>query len=278
MNTPYTPPVGQLLKLGRPEGPWLDYVSMGLSRADISELIRLMKDDILRNMESPEDFPEDEDLPEWYANIHAWRALGQLKAEEAIPAILDIFYQIDEEDNDWLDGDIKEIFEQIGPTAIQPLGLYLLDRQHGVYARGCASDALASIAVTYPDQRDECVSLIARALENYKKQDEGFNAFLIWDLAELQAVEHIDLIEKAFAGDYVDEMVAGDCEDIKIELGLLNERITPARKYDFFKQMFRDDDALLLPVTIVPKKQESVKKEKSKRKQEKKSRKKNRKK
>jgi len=276
MNTPYTPPVDQLLKLGRPERPWLDYASMGLSRADVPELIRLMKDDELRFMEAPVSWPDDEDLPEWYAGVHAWRALAQLKAEEAIPDILDIFYQIDEEDNDWLDGDTKEIFEQIGPAAIQPLGAYLLDRKHGIYARGCASDALASIATRYPDKREECASLIARALENYKKQDEGFNAFLIWDLAELKAVEHIDLIEKAFAGDYVDEMVAGDCEDIKVELGLLSERITPARKYDFFKHMFRDDDAPLLPITIIPKKQESVKKEKSKRKQEKKSRKKNR--
>lgn len=272
MNTPYTPPVEQLLKLGRPEGPWLDYISMGLSRADIPELIRLMKDNDLLA-----DLTEDLDLPEWYANIHAWRALGQLKAEEAIPAILEIFRQIDEEDNDWLDGDVREIFGQIGPAAIQPLGAYLLERKHGIYARGSASDALARIAQTYPETRAECVDFIVRALENYKKQDEGFNAFLIWDLAELKAVEHIDLIEKAFAGDYVDEMVAGDSEDIKIELGLLSERITPARKHDFFKHMFRDDDTPFLPVTVVPKKQVSVKKEKNKRKQEKKSRKKNRK-
>jgi hypothetical protein len=279
MNTPYAPPVDQLLKLGRPEteDPWLDYVSMGLSRADVPELIRLMKDnDLLADL--TEDPPDDVDLPEWYANIHAWRALGQLKAEEAIPAILDIFYQIDEEDNDWLDGDVKEIFGQIGPAAIQPLGAYLLERKHGIYARGCTSDALARIAQIYPETRAECVDFIVRALENYEKQDESFNAFLIWDLTELKAVEHIDLIEKAFAGDYVDEMVAGDCEDIKIELGLLGERITPARKYDFFKRVFRDDDTPLLPVTIVPKKQVSVKKEKNKRKQEKKSRKKNRKK
>jgi hypothetical protein len=275
MTTPYTPPVDQLLKLGRPEGPWLDYPAMGLSLADVPELIRLMQDDNLRLMEYLEGSPDDEDLTEWYAGIHAWRALGQLKAEEAVPAILEIFYQIDEEENDWLDGDAPEIFRQIGPVAIPPLRAYLLDEENSIYSRGTAADALKSIALRHPETRADCVSAIAQSLENYSNQGESLNAFLIWDLTELKAVEHIDLIEQAFAENCVDIMVAGDVEDIKIELGLLTERITPTKRpflfgeSDFFEPQSRVSQ---------PPKQSTAKKEKNKRKQEKKSRKKNRKK
>lgn len=87
----YTEPVSKLLSLGHPDNRdnWLDYQSLGVTRADIPELIRLLKDKDLRWMESPDDLEEDEDLTEWYGQIHAWRALAQLKAEEAIPALLD---------------------------------------------------------------------------------------------------------------------------------------------------------------------------------------------
>ncbi len=276
MTTPYTPPVDQLLKLGRPEGPWLDYPSMGLSLADVPALIRLMQDDDLRFMEEPEDWPSDEDLPEWYAGIHAWRALGQLKAEEAIQAILDIFPQIDDDENDWLSNDSDEIFAQIGPAAIAPLRAYLLDKTKGNYSRGTACETLKSIARHHPETRADCVGIIVEALENYPEQDESLNAFLISDLVGLNAVEHIDLIEQAFASGRVDEMVRGDVEDIKIELGLLTERITPHRPPKSWLSQHRQSDAKYYGSQ--PAKPSTAKKEKSKRKQEKKSRKKNRKK
>jgi hypothetical protein len=275
MTTPYTPPVDQLLKLGRPEGPWLDYPSMGITLADVPALIRLMQDDDMRLMEHPEGWPDDEDLPEWYAGIHAWRALGQLKAEEAIPAILEIFYQIDDDENDWLSSDTNEIFAQIGPAAVAPLRAYLLDEENGPYARGTAADALKSIALRHPETRADCVVALVRALEYYPEQDESLNAFLIWDLTDLKAIEHIDLIEQAFAANCVDILVAGDVEDIKIELGLLTERITP-KKRPF---LFRKPDLIDSKHRInQPAKPSTAKKDKNKRKQEKKSRKKNRKK
>jgi hypothetical protein len=275
MTTPYTPPVDQLLKLGRPEGPWLDYPSMGITLADVPALIRLMQDDDMRLMEHPEGWPEDEDLPEWYAGIHAWRALGQLKAEEAIPAILEIFYQIDDDENDWLSSDTNEIFAQIGPAAVAPLRAYLLDEENGPYARGTAADALKSIALRHPETRADCVLALAQALENYLEQGRSLNAFLIWDLTVLKAIEHIDLIEQAFAANCVDILVAGDVEDIKIELGLLTERITPKKRPFLFSEPDLIDSKHRINQ---PAKPSTAKKDKNKRKQEKKSRKKNRKK
>jgi hypothetical protein len=275
MTDTYTEPVSKLLELGFPEEPWEDYLALGLSQADIPELIRLLEDYPLRFFTEPEGLAKDEDLPECYAQIHAWRALAQLKAEEAIPALLFTLNQADNDDDEWIGEDAEQVFAMIGPVTIQPLGEFLLADENGTYARGAASDSLQKIALAYPESRSACIKFIAAALENYKEQDEGLNAFLAWGLVELKASEHIDLIKRAFEDDCVDEMVAGDFEDMQIELGLLAERTTPHKMPDFF------DISRPLPSespVMGPKVRKNEKKEKNKRKQEKKSRKKNRKK
>jgi hypothetical protein len=58
---------------------------------------------------------------------------------------------------------------------------------------------------------------------------EVLNALLISDLVELKALEALPLIERAFAGGPVDEMVRGDWEDIQIDLGLKTQREHPRK-------------------------------------------------
>ncbi len=275
MTNTYTEPVSKLLKLGRPVGKeWLDYLALDITRDQIPELMRLVEDRDLFAMEAPDDLPDGEDLPEWYAQIHAWRALAQLKAEEAIPVILGMFHEIDDEDNDWIEGDVDGIFALIGPSAISPLAEYLADDTHGAYARTTASESLRSIATTYPETRGECLKHIVAVLEKYEHNDEGLNGFVIHNLVQLQAVEHIALIEKAFASNHVDEFIMGDFEDVQIELGLIEERVTPRRRMSLLDNLPRADEVAAFERKV----QKEKAKEKNKRKQEKKSRKKNRKK
>lgn len=274
MTSTYTEPVSKLLELGRPHGgAWLDYSALDLERDHIPELIRLVEDRELRFMEPPADLPDNEDLPEWYAQIHAWRALGQLKAEKAIPAILGILHQIDDENNDWLDSDADDVFALIGPAAIGPVAEYLQDDTHGLYARVEAGKSLHAIGKAHPETRGKCVKILASVLENYEENDEGLNGFIISDLVRLRAIEHIELIEKAFKSGTVNEMIMGDFEDVQVELGLLEKRITKPARFPFFEMLSGQDD-----IFEPEKKNKSDKKnEKNKRKQEKKSRKKNRK-
>ena len=273
MKNTFTEPVSKMLKLGRADDPWLNYSTLGITSDDIPELIRLVEDHELRIMEPPSDFPEDEDLPEWYAQIHAWRALGQLKAEEAIPAMLGILHQVDDEDDDWIGEDAEEVFALIGPTAIAPIAEYLKDEANGLYARVEAAKSLHAIGKAHPNTRDECVRILASVLENYKKNDEGLNGFIIYDLVRLNAVEYIDLIERAFQSESVDEMIMGDFEDVQIELGLIEERITEPARLPFFERLLQQDEIF----ESEKKAARDKKKEKKKRKQEKKSRKMNRK-
>ena len=263
----YSEPVQQLFKLGEPDiSPWLDYSAMGITPAEIPELIRLVQDESMRWEEVSDD---EYDLPEWYAQVHAWRALGQLKAEQAIPALIGILRQVDDYDDDWTGEELRDVFAMIGPTAIAPLAAYLANPENQTYARGAAAGSLAQIAENLPGYREDCLAAMVRALQSYNQNNETINAFIIAELVALKAVEHIALIEQAFQADKVDELVGGDFEDIQVNLGLLAERKTPARYARFMPEPLAGARAAS---------HKSTKKEKAKRKQEKLSRKKNRKK
>jgi hypothetical protein len=271
----YTEPVSKLLTLGRPDNRdnWLDYQSFGITRADIPELIRLLKDTDLRWMEMPDDMSEEEDLTEWYGQIHAWRALAQLKAEEAISALLSIFQEIDEYGDDWYGEESFEVFPMIGPAAIRPLAEYLADTQHGTWARVAASESLQKMVEAHPETKAECVSAIVLALGKNKDNDEALNGSMISDLRQMDAArEHLDLIEQVFKSGNVDEFIDGDFEDLQIELGLREKRSKPRLHPLLFRgdQIFVDNNHPII--------KKATAKEKNKRKQEKKSRKRNRKK
>jgi HEAT repeat protein len=272
MDMTYTEPVSKLLKLGRPDGPWLEYPALGITRESVPELIRLVQDDELRLMARPDSLPEGEDVPEWYAQVHAWRALAQLRAEEAIPALLGILHQIDDDNDDWLASDAEEVFSLLGMPAVEPLAAYLSKESNPMYARSAAASALAEIGRLHPQARERCIQAIAAVLENHESNDEGLNGFLIGDLVKLNAVEQIDLIRRAFAAEAVDESIYGDVEDVQIQLGLLKERLTPERPWRFLPSELDLEEPMDAPKRLDLRQ----KKEKNKRKQEKKSRKRNR--
>ncbi len=274
----YTEPVSKLLILGSPDNRgWRDYLKMGFTREHIPELIRLVEDKKLRWMESPSDLSEEDDeITEWYGQIHAWRTLAQLKAEEAIPALLSILQEIDDYMDDWYGEDSFKVFPMIGPAAIHLLAEYLSDTKHGTWARVAASASLEKMVKEHPETKEECAAAIVAALQIYKDNDESLNGSLISDLVQMGAArEHLDLIEEAFKSGNVDESVDGDFEDTQIKLGLREKRSKPRLNPFFFK-----GDRIVVDKShpIIQKEIKKIQKEKNKHKQEKKSRKRNRKK
>ena len=62
-------------------------------------------------------------------------------------------------------------------------------------------------------------------------------------LTDLKAVESVPLVEQAFQSGNVDISVMGDFEDFQIELGLLEERLTPPLQYRWMKNTEREWEA-----------------------------------
>lgn len=222
----YDSPVADLLAIGdvRNQHGWIDYPAVyGLTLDHVPNLIRMMQDERLYWAGSESD--------EVWAPIHAWRTLGQLRAESAIDAILEMFPTIDSNDSDWEQGELPRVLGMIGSAAIPAVQTYLNNPVNGHWSRIAVADALGKIGAFHPDTRDECVAILTTQLEQYQQESESFNAFIIADLADLRAVESASIIEAAFKAEKVDLSIQGDWEEVQVYMGLLEQRITPKPEY-----------------------------------------------
>ena len=240
----YTAPVNRLLSLGdartltrKKDQQWPDYIGeLGFNEAHIDELIKMTLD--------PGFSSADPDSLEVWAPIHAWRSLGQLRANSAVAPLLQLLDEADPDD-DWPPEELPEVFARIGEPAIEPISQYLLNSDKNEWKRAATARALTSIAERYPEHSERCCNTILDCLNDFQNNTETLNGSLIADLLDFHEKNIVDLrtrtepIERAFQADAVDCSMAGDWEDIQIELGLLDKRITPKRNY-VAEQLFGD--------------------------------------
>ncbi len=194
-TTPYTPPVDKLLTLGEPQpfapDRWPNYLELGLGPEYIPDLIRMATDHEIRGIEPKEG---EEEEPEFWAPIHAVRALGQLHAEAAIEPLIQLLtVQVDDE---WMQEELRFVFGLIGPAAIPALAAYLADTSHELYPRGYAAHGLEEIGNWHPESRSEVIAALSKQLESFEENDYELNGFLISGLSRLKAVEALPLIER----------------------------------------------------------------------------------
>lgn len=279
----YHEPVAQLLTLGDPRDMpaeedifgayhWCNYPTrFGLTTEHVPELIRMATDEDLNMAMS--------DSKEVWAPLHAWRALGLLKAEEAVAPLLTLLHRIDDNNDDWAGEDLPDALARIGPAAVPLMADYLADPKNKLWARVGAASSLSKLGKYYPEAREACIRALSATLENYRNNDETLNGFIISRLTDLQAVEAAPLVEQAFKSGLVDESVMGDWTDFQVEVGLLDEsaleNIIEHDEGPAFNPFFRSTSD---PIHKPPKTQEQKKKEKNKEKEAKASRKRHRKK
>lgn len=235
-STTYTSPVDNLLSLGKPESVlpeyWPNYLDLGLGPEHVPELIHMATDLELRGPESQEKSEEED--PDFWAPLHAIRALGQLHAEAAAEPLVNLLAEL--KGDEWMLEELPSVFGMIGPVAIPALIAYLADSSHDIYLRAYASNGLIEIANNYPENREECIVAISKQLEAFEENAYEFNAFIIGDLARLKAVETLPLIERAFKADRVDEFVI-NLDYVLEEFGLKEREIIESPFLDMFKEI-----------------------------------------
>lgn len=266
----YRKPVDVLLTLGdlqEFDHQWPDYSEYGLGAEHIPDLIQLATDSELH-------WADSESLEIW-APIHAWRALGQLRAEEAIESLLNLFHELEEDGwADWTGEELPRVFGLIGAAAIPALTAYLADTSHNISPRISAAHGLAEIGMSHAEARKACITAIARQLEAFQKNDREFNGFLISFLVDLQAIETAPLMQRAYSAGRVDEIVMGDWEDVQVALGLKDDPEIDYLTVDDIEEIDPEDR----PFAFKPQSAAKRKKAKTKRNIARKSRKQNRKK
>jgi hypothetical protein len=219
--SPYPEPVARLLTLGDPGAlgdDWPDYLDHGLAPEHIPDLIRMATDPAL-NLGKP-------DSPDVWAPLHAWRALGELQAGEAVEPLLALL-EDEELQDDWAAEELPLVFGKIGPPAIAQLAAHLANPRHSQRLRMSAAQGLSEIAQEYPGTRSECVAVLTQILDDPTNTDRELNGFVLGSLLDLDAVESAEVIQRAFERGAIDESFAGDWEEVACELGLTDR---PARR------------------------------------------------
>ena len=222
----FSDPVRQFLTIGeskvRESEKWPDYVkTFGIGPEHTDALIRMACDAVL-NSSSPES-------NEVWAPMHAWRALGQLRAEAAVVPILGFLDSIN--DDDVADMEIPHVLGMIGPVAIPAIAAYLSDRRHSEWSAGKAIRGVMTIVKRHPESRDTGIAILIGQLQPHKDENPTTSGLAVAALIDLNAVEAIDPIREAFGRGAVDISIAGDIEDVEIELGLRDRRATKAPNY-----------------------------------------------
>ncbi|MBD2072048.1 hypothetical protein H6F93_31765 [Leptolyngbya sp. FACHB-671] len=222
----YQPPVANLLSYGelKPANqPWADYVAdLGLTETHIAELIRMMTDAEL--------WESDFEGFESWGVAHAWRALAQLKAVEAIAPFLSLLEKY--EDDDWLHADAPKVFELMGEAALPKLTESLADASYQEWTRFAIAEGIGHIAEHYPECRENCIDVLVKQLEQYADNGQSLNGMLVSALIKLKAVEAAPLMEQVYADKKIDDMVAGTWARVQVDLGLKS-------KADFSEEDFR---------------------------------------
>ncbi|MCI5157176.1 MAG: DUF1186 domain-containing protein, partial [Candidatus Electrothrix sp. AUS1_2] len=204
----------------------IDYRTLGVSQEDIPELITMSTDKKLHWADSESD--------EVWAPIHAWRALGQLRAVEAVPSLLEQLCLVDEDD-DWAGEELPDVLAMIGEAAIPGLKRFLRDQKKSLDVRAVVTEALAKVGTEHPETRNTCVAVLETELAQFSKNDPELNGFLISALLDLRAVEALATIEAAHQHDCVDLTICGDFEDVEIDLGVKEKRSKPRPQLWEFK-------------------------------------------
>jgi HEAT repeat protein len=212
-------PLDRLLKLGAEPArrrTWPNYLSLGLEDRHVPALIRMAVDPALHATAA-------RDAKAW-APLHAWRALGQLRAPDAAgPLILLLQREMDR----WVLDEIPAVLGMIGPPSLRGATMLLFDEGMDEEVRIAMADAIVAVAFHHPDRRDEAAAVLAKQLEDWSRQSRRLNAYLVSDLVDLQAKEAAPLMEAAYAAGAVDVDFMGDWEDVQVDFGLIPERTTP---------------------------------------------------
>ena len=214
--TSYPPPVDYLIGLGNPRelpSKELDLQTLGIGKEHVPLLLEMLAD--------PQFEDESNEGARVWTHVHVWRTLGELRALEAVEPLLRFIEKYGRMWSDWILKEFPEICAQIGPKALPLLVDYLMKPPVvDMYAQSTIIQAVAKIGAAYPEMRDATVATLTTILHRHGENDKFLNGSIIGNLLDLDAVEALPVIERAFAAGCVDEFVAGDWDEVQAELGL----------------------------------------------------------
>jgi hypothetical protein len=219
--------LNKILALPEPKDPgtWSlqdpSYGDLDAKVENIPELISIASDLDLFNSKSE---------AEYWAPVHAWRVLGEMRAKDAALPLLERFD--DYHECYWAGDELPDIVANIcGGYHINEISNHLFDASKGNASRIMAVSTIKILADLYEDKKGEYIDIIAHCLDESSQNSKSLNTVLILALVDLQAKSKIDNIRRAFQEGRIDSFFAGDIEDVEIDLGLREIRDTKPKHF-----------------------------------------------
>jgi hypothetical protein len=164
-------------------------------RPAIPELVRMVFDQGLLN-----GWPGE---PASWAPYHALYMLGHLQAHSHADQLWALLNQED----DWLSDRLPWVWSQMGSPVEPLLWDCLEDRAFDLERRKIALLGLKVMAEAHADWRPDIVDALARHLQRANADDAEMNAYIVYILNRMQAVEASDAIVEAFEREKVDTSI-----------------------------------------------------------------------
>jgi hypothetical protein len=238
IKTKYSSPVNKLFSYGFPSDndDWSDYLKFGFTEEHIPELIKLAGETDL--------ILSDSEKAENWAPVHAWRVLGQLKANDAAKPLMNLFHEL--EDENWSDEELPTVFALIGASTLPFLASYLADRSRKNSPRISAAGCINEVGKLNKDVTENCIALLTAQLEKYEENPPELNGFLIWFLTDFKALDSLATIKEAFERECVDESIIGGFSNVEYELGLTDK----PPQVQLFAEESKDEADVQFPAPI----------------------------
>jgi hypothetical protein len=134
-----------------------------------------------------------QELPAWWAPIHATYLLGAIGDPSVIPALILAIEHAEAQDCDWVTGEIPSILGRFGAPARPPLITLLNDRSRSPYLRATAAEALAATTLADPVDADSIFGLIGACLAD-PAEDEDLRDIAGNLLLDFRRLEHKDTL------------------------------------------------------------------------------------
>ncbi len=219
------------------EMQYLYQYGIDITHEKLNELLRLPQESFMQDLEEVLSdairrygyFKKQEWKEESHTFVvHAIMLLGELKAEKALPSVLN-FLSYDSDFLDfWLGEHLTETIWQcifkMGEHQTQILGTFLQKPGIETYCKSLVSEALCQIVHHHPERKTEISALFANVFECFitAKSDDNlidsdFLGMLIWDVLDAQLHELRPLIKQIFEMGRVNESICGSLKQIETD-------------------------------------------------------------
>ncbi len=161
--------------------------------------------------------------------IHALYLLTELRADESLPCLLDIFRQSTDFREFWFSDFIEEYFNEplyfLGEKQLDLLKTFVLEENLDEWFRLVAVDVVAQVALKQPERRSEAIEwfrvVIQYHLDNPENDniiDSVFLAILVNEIINCRGIELKEEIKQLYAHGWISNFDNGKLPDVLAEL------------------------------------------------------------